>query len=159
MFKKVSIIIASTFAFSLVAATIGLGVVAQGQATCGISQDGIVSLIGSSLSPGSNTLVATPEQLGSAAAGIVGSSPECAVDVVVALCTIRPDAGAIVPAVAGVAPSQATAIQQAATDSCTPGVLPAAGYEGPYDGPFDDNDEDDDDDDFDDDDEDGPSPT
>ncbi len=160
MFKRIRIIIASTFAISLAAATIGLGVVAKAQTTCGISQDGLVALIGDSLSPVSNPLVASPGQLGSAAAGIVGTSPECAVDLVVALCTIRPDAAEIVPAVAGVAPSQAPAIQQAATDSCAPtGVVPAAGYEGPYEGPYDDDKFDEDDDDFDEDDDDGASPT
>lgn len=161
MFKKRTIIAASVFTVPLVATTIGLGVVAQSQATCGITQDEIVSLIGSSLAPGSNTLVASPEQLGNAAAGFAGTTPECGIDAVVALGTIRPDAAdAVAQAVAAALPGQQDELLAAAEGIGQP-IAPGAGYEGPYDAPFDDDDEDDedDDDDFDDDDDDGASPT
>ncbi len=74
-------------------------------------------------------------------------------DVVVALCTIRPDSGSVVPMMAGAVPGQAAALQQAADASCVSGIAPAAGFLGPYEGPHDD--DDDDDDFFDDDDDDG----
>ena len=147
MDKKMNILVAWTFASSLVAAT-GLGQVAQAQASCGLSQDDIVARVGSSLAPGSNTLIASPGRLGGAAAGLAGSSPGCGVDIVVAIGTIRPDAVEVVAeAVAEVLPDQQDQLAAAAESLGSDDILPGAGYDGPYESPYDDDRLDDDDDD------------
>jgi len=145
----------------LVLLTIGFGVNAQAQESCGLGQDELVSLVKGELFPASNSLTASPQQLAAASNSIAVGSPECALDVVVAVGTIRPDAAVVVSQnVAARVPGQEQQILAAGDQLGQSPPTPASGFQGST---IEDSDDrypwDDDDDGFDDDDDDGASPT
>lgn len=130
---------------------IGFGVTAaiqtpQDQGSCTLDQDEIVRQARSALAPSSGLLRASPGRLGGAAADIADANEGCALDVVVALGTVRPDAaGEIAQAVSDLFPDQEAQLLAAGRQFGEDAIEPAAGFDGPYDGPYDDDRFDDDD--------------
>ncbi len=144
----------------IVLSTIGIGDNAKAQGSCGLGQDELVSLVKRGLFPASNSLTASSGQLASASNSIVANSPQCALDVVVAVGTIRPDAATEVSqSVAARVPEQAEQILAAGEQLGQSPPTPASGWQGPTEDANDRYPWDDDDDGFFDDDDDGASPT
>lgn len=111
---------------------------AQGQGSCSLGQDEIVAEARLALEPGSGLLRASPGRLGSAAAGIAAANQGCALDVVVALGTIRPDAAdEVAQAVTGVFPEQEFELLAVGAQLGEGLIEPAAGGLGPIDDVFD----------------------
>lgn len=124
-------------------AAISFGIVAsigsaQGQGGCDLGQDEIVAEARVALEPGSGLLRTSPGRLGRAAAAIAGANAGCALDVVVALGTIRPDAAdEIAQAVTEVFPEQEFELL-AVGEQLGEGLLePAAGGPGLGEGGYD----------------------
>ena len=107
------------------------------EAACGLGQDEILGLVRAELAPGSNITAASEELLNNVAARIAGTSPECALDVVVAVCTVRPDATTVGLRVGNVVADRAGELQIAAQGVCGEfePLAPAAGAGGVYEGP------------------------
>ena len=128
---------------SMAVVALGFGIMAatpsaQAQGSCPLSQDDIVAAASAALSPGSGLLTASAGRIAGVARGVAAGSSGCALDVVVALGNIRPDAaGEIAQAVADVSPGERADLA-AAGEQIEQSTPPAAGTRGATQTPGDD---------------------